>query len=36
MLQFWKGAFDGMGTLAINTMMDPVVDKYYRESEWGF
>ena len=36
MLQFWKGAFDGMGKLAINTMMDPVVDKYYRESEWGF
>ena len=36
MLHFWKGAFDGIEALAVNTMMDPVVDRYYRESEWGF
>jgi hypothetical protein len=36
MMQFWKGAFDNIDAVAINTMMDPVIDQYYREAEWGF
>jgi spermidine synthase len=36
MLQFWKGAFDNTDALTINTMMDPVIDQYYNESNWGF
>ena len=22
--------------IVVNTMMEPVIDQYYRESEWGF
>lgn len=36
MLQFWKGAFDDKPSLAVNTIIDPVVDRYYRQAEWGF
>ncbi len=36
MLKFWKGAFDGLEAIVVNTMMEPVIDQYYRESEWGF
>jgi spermidine synthase len=36
MMQFWKGAFKNIDAVAINTMMEPVIDQYYREAEWGF
>ncbi len=36
MLRFWRGMFDGQETLAVNTLFEPVVDTYYRESDWGF
>lgn len=36
MLRFWRGMFDGQDALASNTLFDPVVDTYYRESDWGF
>ena len=36
MMKFWKGALVGQDAIAINTLMNPVVDQYYRESEWGF
>ena len=36
MLKFWKGAFDGLESIAVSTMMEPVIDRYYKESEWGF
>lgn len=36
MLKFWKGAFDGLDQLTVNTMMEPVIDQYYNQSNWGF
>ncbi|MDP6039995.1 MAG: polyamine aminopropyltransferase, partial [Candidatus Latescibacteria bacterium] len=35
MLHFWKGMFDGVDTIAVSTEVEPTVDRYYRESEWG-
>ena len=36
MLHFWKGMFDGISDVAVNTELAPVVDRYYREGEWGW
>lgn len=36
MLRFWRGMFDGSEEIAVNTLFEPVVDRYYREAEWGF
>ncbi len=36
MLHFWKGVFDDAEEIAVNTLMDPVIDQYYHDSEWGF
>ncbi len=36
MLHFWKGMFDGVADVAVNTELAPVVDRYYREGEWGW
>lgn len=36
MLHFWKGMFDGLDDVEVNTELAPVVDRYYRESEWGW
>lgn len=36
MLKFWRGMFEGQEALAVNTLFDPVVDRYYHEAEWGF
>ncbi len=36
MLHFWKGMFDGLEDVEVNTELAPVVDRYYRESEWGW
>lgn len=36
MLHFWKGMFDAEETVAVNTVMEPVIDGYYREAEWGW
>lgn len=36
MMQFWKGALVGMDAIAVNTVMEPVIDQYYREAKWGF
>lgn len=36
MLHFWKGMFDGVEDVAVNTELAPVVDSYYREGEWGW
>lgn len=35
MLHFWKGMFDGADTVAVSTEVEPTVDRYYRESDWG-
>ena len=35
MLHFWKGMFEGASDVEINREMEPVVDRYYREAEWG-
>ena len=36
MAQFWKGVFEQAGEVAVNTELAPVVDRYYREAEWGW
>ena len=36
MLHFWKGAFENLVDLEVNTELSPVVDRYYRNSEWGW
>ena len=36
MLHFWKGMFDDISNVAVNTELAPVVDSYYREGEWGW
>ncbi len=36
MSQFWKGVFEQAGEVAVNTELAPVVDRYYREAEWGW
>ena len=36
MLHFWKGMFDGLEDVEVSTELAPVVDRYYRESEWGW
>ena len=36
MVQFWKGVFEQAGEVAVNTELAPVVDRYYREAEWGW
>ena len=35
MLKFWRGMFEGQEALAVNTLFDPVVDRYYHEAEGG-
>ena len=35
MLHFWKGLFEQAETIVVNTEMEPTVDGYYREGEWG-
>ena len=35
MLHFWKGALDGKESLAVNTIINPVIDQYYHEVNWG-
>ena len=35
MLHFWKGTFDHAEDIEVSTEMDPTVDRYYRDSEWG-
>lgn len=36
MMLFWKGMFDEVERVTVNTVMDPVIDTYYREAEWGW
>jgi spermidine synthase len=36
MLSFWKGMFDGVANIEVSTELEPKVDQYYRESEWGW
>lgn len=36
MLSFGKGMFDEVGEILISTELEPKVDQYYRESEWGW
>ena len=36
MTHFWKGMFDEAESVEVNTVMDPVIDEYYREAEWGW
>ncbi|MBT5828582.1 MAG: polyamine aminopropyltransferase [Candidatus Latescibacteria bacterium] len=36
MLSFGKGTFDDLQNIAVSTELDPKVDQYYRESEWGW
>ena len=36
MAHFWKGLFDGALEVEVNTELSPVVDRYYREAEWGW
>ncbi len=35
MLHFWKGMFDEKHEIEVSTEMQPTVDRYYRQSEWG-
>ena len=35
MLHFWKGLFEQAETIVVNTEVEPTVDGYYREGEWG-
>ena len=34
MVHFWKDVFDP--EIQVNTELEPVIDRYYRESEWGW
>jgi len=36
MLHFWKGFSEAGEDLEVNTELDPVIDRYYRASEWGW
>jgi len=36
MLSFGKGTFDDLENIAVSTELEPTVDQYYRESEWGW
>lgn len=36
MLSFWKGMFEELDQIEVSTELDPKVDQYYRESEWGW
>jgi len=36
MLQFWKGMFDQASEVTVSTEVEPTVDGYYREAEWGW
>ena len=36
MAHFWKGAFEEASDVAVSTELEPVVDRYYREAEWGW
>ena len=36
MMHFWKGAFEGMNEIEVNTELDPVIDRYYRKADWGW
>jgi spermidine synthase len=36
MLHFWKGMFDSAETISVSTELEPTVDRYYREAEWGW
>ena len=35
MMLFWKGMFEEAETVEVNTELAPVIDRYYREGEWG-
>ena len=36
MVHFWKGFRKAQEELEINTELNPVIDRYYRASEWGW
>jgi spermidine synthase len=36
MLSFGKGQFDGLANIEASTELAPSVDRYYRDSEWGW
>lgn len=36
MLSFGKGTFDDVANIEVSTELEPKVDQYYRESEWGW
>jgi len=36
MLSFWKGMLEDLDQIDVSTELDPKVDQYYRESEWGW
>lgn len=36
MLHFWKGLFDGLETIEVNSELEPTIDQYYRTAEWGW
>ena len=36
MLLFWKGMFDDVAQIEVSTELEPKVDLYYREAEWGW
>ncbi|MBB28581.1 MAG: spermidine synthase [Gemmatimonadetes bacterium] len=36
MVHFWKGFREAQEELEINTELNPVIDRYYRASEWGW
>ena len=36
MLHFWKGMFDGADDFVVSTELQPTIDRYYREAEWGW
>jgi len=36
MTHFWRGMFDHAEEVEVNTEMTPVIDRYYREADWGW
>ena len=35
LIRFWKGTWEGVDEIEINTELEPVIDRYYRQAEWG-
>ena len=35
LVRFWKGIWEGSDEISINTELEPVIDRYYREADWG-